>query len=332
MHQLTYRIKNLSPLVLSAKYGDMNMVSTEKYIPGTSVLGILAKQYLIKQEINDSAHEDINFYNWFLLGNLKITNAYTLSQDQNNNDRIFFPAPFSIQKEKTSTNVIDLLFIEEMDDTPRKPINSFCYLDGGNLQIRDVETSLNFHHARDREKGISKEGQIFNYESIAPNQLFEGQIIGAEDDLKTLISQCGTKWKSSVGRSKNAQYGQVTFELQASELKPFNPAINPQKEISLTLLSNTIIYNENGFATTNVADLEKYLGLPIKKAFIKTGNVENFIRIWRLKKPSEACFMAGSVFLLDISAGSPEQLLVFQKSGIGERTHEGFGQCCFGAK
>ncbi|RLC13385.1 MAG: hypothetical protein DRI57_16310, partial [Deltaproteobacteria bacterium] len=61
---MRYRITNLAPLVISAKFGDRNMVTTEKYIPGTSVLGLLAKQVITKKNLSDKAHENEDFCNW----------------------------------------------------------------------------------------------------------------------------------------------------------------------------------------------------------------------------------------------------------------------------
>ena len=329
MHYLKYQINNIAPLVISTTYGDMNMVVTEKYIPGTSVLGILVKQYLKKKNINEIAHEDSDFYNWFLVGNLVITNAYILSIDRYNKSYIHYPAPLSIQKEKTCDNTIDLL-LTEADDAQRKNIDAFCFLDDELLQIKHVEKMLNFHHARDREKGISKNELIFNYEAIGTNQFFEGRIYGDKKNLDKLIECCGHKWTAYIGRSRNAQYGEVVFEILEKKPQPYKIVIKNKNETSLTFLSNTIIFNEFGYSTTDKENLEKYLGVKIKKAFIKKGQVENFVSVWRLKKPSETCFLAGSTFLLDISDIDDKKLEEFQKNGIGERTHEGFGLCKIG--
>lgn len=244
--------------------------------------------------------------------------------------------------------------MDEDFDEQTEPINKFGILEGTRLQTQEVETDLNFHHARDREKGISEEGILFNYESISLGQEFEGTISGDETDLRNLMTTCGNEWTAYIGRSKNAQYGKARFKIIDTNPQPDSrpikwdeengedeeideesedveaPTKREQKEkdkASLTFLSNTIIYNENGFPTTNVDVLEKYLGIQIIKAFVKKGEVENFVGVWQLKRPSEHCFLAGSSFLLKISEGDKTRLEAFQKNGIGERTQEGFGQC-----
>ena len=329
MYCIKYRIKNIAPLVISTTYGDMNMVTTERYIPGSSILGILVKQYLKNNNLKKDAHKDKDFYNWFLAGDIIISNAYIFSSDRNNNNYVHYPVPFSIQREKTSYDTIDLLFTEA-DGKLRKTVDAFCFLDEEILQKKDVETALNFHHARDREKGIPKEELIFNYEAIVPEQVFEGRICGKREDLEELLKICGIKWTAFVGRSKNAQYGEAVFEILDRVPQPFHVDIDDAKEITLTLLSNTIVYSEFGFSTTDKTNLENHLGVKIKKAFIKKGQIENFVGVWQLKKPSETCFLAGSTFLLDISNIDKKKLAELQINGIGERRHEGFGQCRLG--
>ncbi|MGH7453355.1 MAG: RAMP superfamily CRISPR-associated protein, partial [bacterium] len=96
---MKYRITTLSPVVISTISGDMNMVATEKYIPGTSVLGLLVRRFIAKKNL-ESAHENNVFYNWFLAGRVKIGNAYLFSPDESGEKKIYYPTPISIEKEK----------------------------------------------------------------------------------------------------------------------------------------------------------------------------------------------------------------------------------------
>lgn len=334
MHKLRYHITTKAPLVISAGHGDMNMTATEKYIPGGTVLGILAGRFMNKKNITNQAHENEDFYNWFLLGNLKIANAYIYTKNDDDDEFVNFPVPVSIQKEKYEEKIVDLLYFDE-PDIQTQAINTFCKLDEDTLYTKDVKTSLNFHHARDRIKGIPEQGKIFNYESIMQGQIFEGVLQGSEDDLKKLISVCGESWTAYAGRSKNTQYGEIEFTILSDKPALVEQADIFDDEVSLTLLSDTIIYNEFGYSTTDKNEFEEYLsnlikGIKITKSFIKKGDVETFTGIWRLKKPSETCFLAGSVFLLDISKVDKNDLNKLLKNGIGERTHEGYGMCELG--
>lgn len=337
MHIITYTITTLAPVVIAARYGDMNLINTEQYIPGTSVLGLLAYRVLARKRLSSAqALTDDHFHRWFLLGEIQIGNAYIVSYDEYGKKRTHFPTPFSIHHEKHhNKRIYDLLYVDDDFQEQTRHLGKFCTIESSEIYTKKVETELNFHHARDRQKGISKEGMIFNYEAIAKHQTFEGEIRGEIDDLNALIEMCKRdtpEWIAYIGRSKNAQYGQVKIEFSTPFALP-QPVIQPQKTISFTLVSDTIIYNKYGFPTTNIKDLLTYLPkaqLYDDKAIIKKSSVENFISVWRMKKPSETCFAAGSTFLLDISQCDVQQLAELEKSGIGERTHEGFGQCKFG--
>ncbi len=334
MHKLKYHITTKAPLVISARHGDMNMTATEKYIPGGTVLGILAGRFMSKKNINANAHENEDFYNWFLLGNLKITNAYIYTKNDDDEEFVNFPVPVSIQKGKYKENIVDLLYFDA-PDIQTQAINTFCKLDEDTLYTKEVKTSLNFHHARDRIKGIPEQGKIFNYESIMPGQIFEGEIQGSKDDLQSFISICEKSWTAHAGRSKNTQYGEIKFTILSDTPAPVEQVNITDDEVSLTLLADTIIYNEFGYSTTDKNEFVNYLsdrvkGIKITKFFIKKGDVETFTGIWGLKKPSETCFLAGSVFLLDISGADKKDLNKLWVNGIGERTHEGYGMCKLG--
>jgi CRISPR-associated protein Csx10 len=333
MHQLKYRIKNLAPLVISARYGDNNMVSTEKYIPGTSVLGLLAARFFKKEKVaSETACQNDSFRRFFLDGQLKFGNAFILSKDKDGDEYPHYPTPFSIQKEKRGEGIYDLLLLEEDEepDKATKSVGKFCDLEDEDIRFKDVNTDLNFHHARDSKTGAPEDGVIFNYESVASGQEFEGAISGSTDDLNLLLKIYGTKsWMGYIGRSKNAQYGKIRFEIKDDTPHTVSYTGCNSTKIALTLLSDTIIYNANGFSCTDKDVMAQYLGVTVKKAFFRKGDTENFVGVWRLKKPSENCFLAGSSFLLEITDADRQTLEAFQKTGIGERTHEGFGQCIF---
>lgn len=326
MHALTYRITTVSPVVIEGRDGDPNMVPTMKYVPGTSMLGLFAQWFLEHRPPSAKpVYCDPQFQQWFLAGALKFGPAYLVE------DRSYFPTPFSIQREKQSDEVHDFLHTDEEFQVQTKNFDPFCYLNNDMIAGRDVATRLHFHHARDRRKGIPLESALFTYEAIEPEQCFEGMIIGEEGILQALADKYPPTWKGYLGRSKNAQYGMVKVALMPPKPIKLPDTTVWENEISLTLLSDTIIYNDEGFATTDWRCLSRYLGksVEIRRAFIKAGRVEHFVSVWRLKTPAEVCLAAGSTFLLDISACDRGQLAVLAREGIGERTHEGFGRCVF---
>lgn len=344
MQKLTYRITTLCPILISESASGVNMITTREYIPGSSVLGVFAHKFIQKKSLSGGAHKNNTFSNWFLKGNLRFTNAYVVSHDEDGRVKKNFPLPFSIQYEKgDEKRVHDLLHGDEESDRQTIPVGGFGRIEGEGLYTQEVKKSLNFHHQRDSVTGTAKKGLFFNYESIDANQTFEGCIIGEKNDLEDFLKlfwDNKNKDIAYIGRSRNAQYGKVLLEIISEAPEDFNSEIDEFEiengELSLTFLSDTVIYNENGFSTTDLEELERVLKenlgpkIELKKAFIKTGVVENFVSVWGLRKPSETCFLAGCCFLVKVEGIENNKILEFQKKGIGERRHEGLGRIVFG--
>lgn len=327
MKAIRYRIEALSPLLFTSNTGDPNMVSTLDYIPGTHLRGLFANEYIRKNNLKNRAEQDERFCRWFLKGDVRFLNAYITSKDERGETHSYYPVPLSVQKEKYGEDYYDLFYKEDPPDTK---VKEGCYRFEGTLMYREsVKKSLNFHHARDRDRGASKEGFIFNYESIDEGQVFEGLILGSEEDLKEILNIV-TNGIYYLGRSRNNQYGKVRFQILNKEPEDFGSEIRgleiEQGEAVLTLLSDTIIYNENGFSVVDVREFEKAIGCKVKKAFIRATEEEGFISKWRLKTPQERCFRAGSCFLIEINAEDIPRLKELQKNGIGEMTYAGFGR------
>ena len=337
MHKLTFHITNKAPIVIPDHHGDMNMVGTKTYLPGTTILGIIVNVYLKNKKIHpQEARKDEKFFNWFLKGGLSFRNAYIHLKDSNYQERTYLPAPFSIQQMKNEDVIYDLLFKDEDDDIFHQstmPIDLYCSLEDGIAYTKAVDTTVQAHHQRDRNKGIPKSGILFNYEAIVPGQVFESEIIGEEKELIALMGILGNTFEARIGRSKNAEYG-GELEIRFSHSAPVPVENNSDlyaDEVSLTLISDTIVYNNLGYPSLQRKDLEQYLsGAKIINAFLRKTDTEQYMGIWQMKTPSEVCLLAGSNFLLDISHLNPHaKALVFslEEAGLGERTNEGFGQC-----
>jgi CRISPR-associated protein Csx10 len=344
MYAIKYRITTLAPVQIATLSGDRNLIGSRQYIPGTAVLGLLANHYL-KYHPFENAHGDPDFCNWFLAGTVKISNACICETDENGDEYIHFPAPLSLMEEKYSdsgseeSTLYDLLHTE-----PDKVQPDWRSFSGRHCNFQDeltscsVDTVIRFHHARDREKGISQQGQIFNYEAIAPGQVFEGQITGNRDDLSAMAELIRKIQDAALGRSRNVEYGRVKITLSQSEPEPL-PATIPARPRTLTLLSDLILYNEYGYAAADItslaAELTRLLGCRVQviRSFIRSTVTEQFLAVWRLKRPSETCFTAGSAFLLQMDDPLPHDLparvAAIQAQGLGMRTHEGFGCCAF---
>lgn len=340
MHQLQYVLRTVSPVLLTSISGDTNMVSTLDYIPGSVVRGAFAKKYIEKRNLGAKAHEEDFFYDCFLNSGLSFTNAYIIKEGIN--DTIHYPTPLSIMSTKTKeSKILDL--IKSVPDEQTKYLGKYCEINGNNIDLLIPSKSINLHNTRkNRLKGCSDDGAIYNYESIDPLQEFSGRLIGTKDVLEKLIKLFDQDERITIGRSKSIQYGQAKIRW-VSGIQEFDSEINPfNKELTcnftVTFLSPAVIYNNNGFSTAALSDFRSYLAdgigvqresITINKTFKKSESVENFLSIWLLKTPSETCIKAGTCFditIKDWSEKTKELLIEFQKNGIGERTGEGFGR------
>lgn len=326
MYQLNFTVRTLAPVVISLKYGEINTINTERYIPGTTILGMLAWRYLQQKKANgNSIGLDEDFLHFFLDGGVIFTNGWFTRKNEYDEDAIYYPAPVSFRKSKTNEEEIyNILFTEDDFDEQTQAIESFISEEEMKQTLPVLE--LHHHHQRDRSTGAPAKGELFTYEAISPNQFFQGKMIGEEKYIQKLMDICGRQWTGWIGRSRNSQYGKVEFTLESPEKMGSFQNIEDE-QIILTMLSHTLIHNEHGFSTLDINKLERYLyGAEIIKAAIKTRIIENFVGVWGFKKPSEMGFQAGSSFLLDIKDADREKLSGLQSTGLGERTHEGFGQ------
>jgi CRISPR-associated protein Csx10 len=316
MHILNFTIKLLQPIILSEKSGDQNIVETKSYIPGTTLNGVFSHLYLKKEKADD------NFYRLFLRNDVQFHNSYLLV-----NNTPSFPIPLSVHTEKyDDSKAYDLLILASLP-IETKGISGTGYFDKSKLIKESVTTTLNFHHRRNYEKGVSDEGKIFNYNSISQDQVFWGSITGEKKDLEIIENIINNNPINRLGRSKTSQYGKVEIESMGIKQLEIPKPCPVRNGVIMTFLSDTIIYNNYGFSTSDTYDIENILGVRIINQFMKRGKAENFVTIKKQKNPSEVTIVAGSCFLLE---KLPENYKNIETNGLGMRTNEGFGRISFG--
>lgn len=323
MKSLKISIKTISPVLIPVNTGDTNMVETAEFIPGTTILGLFANKYL------KTKHADEKFHNLFSRGKIIFSNAYIKDCDSQN-----YPLPGCLQKEKNNEQIIHNIFKNKPKDQT-KSIGSFGRVIDSKITKAEVEKIIHFHHVRDaktKTTETTEKGGIFNYTAIKEGQIFSAEIFGNGDDLESIKSVFTNREKIHLGRSKTAQYGEC--EISFSEITDFKPLVDDSdkddEEVIMTLLSDTIIYNANGYSVVDITALADALGIEtdqIENSSIKKGWQENFVGIWKAKKSSENFFAAGNCFLLK---KLPERYQDLEKYGIGEKTNEGFGRVSFG--
>jgi CRISPR-associated protein Csx10 len=287
------------------------MTRTFDFIPGSSILGWCAYQYLRQIGVADK-----EFMRLFVHGGLIFENLY-ISDEK----REYLPSPLSLKHPKYKHNPVINSLISPCED--HYSLKHYCSIDGPSVQAIQVETSISFHHDRSYQTGITTEGAVFSYESINRGQDFSGKILGTEADLQSVV-----KWLNPgiirLGKSKTAQYGEA--RVSTSGIEPIEKMKDPVGFVSMTLISDTIIQNELGFSTLSIPVLQNKLNIDVTSAQIASNRIEGILNIWHTRKPSENTFSAGTTFKLK---RLPVNWQTMESDGIGERRHEGFGRVKF---
>lgn len=337
MIKYKYQLYTIDHVIISSESGNQFMVPSKDYIPGINILGALAGKYIRQNptaELNN-VKPDSEFRNWFVNGKISYSNAYKTDK-LSGNEYVTYPLPLSIQHLKNDENkIFDLLYQTTQEQT--KPFNGFGFIEDNRLIKTTVKKSTDPHHQRNYKTGAAEPHIFFNYESIDSNQSFEGTISGDDKCIEEFYEKFSDIEQLRIGRSKSTEYGRVQFILEKDKDNSYpDLSLNDDNTISLTFLSNVILYNSNGLSSCSMENLTKYLKdkipglIAIPKAFLKTEEVENYVSVWKLKKTSEVSFQAGSCLLLEVSTTNIDAMKNLQLAGIGERIHEGFGRIAFG--
>jgi|GEM_PF-388480 len=253
-----------------------------------------------------------------------------------------------------------------------KAREGYCLLTGrvfekvsiGVFEQATVEKHHHFHHQRtDQVLGRSDAGEIFNYEHLNAGQEFMAAITGNGAALKKFEQWLVAKifaggnriLTGRLGRSKNTQYGLVELDFsiagEPAEVHApdqFDALDKNDPQITLTLLSHAILLNEYGQAAVEEKWLLQALaaaltknGAPIAAAeleienrFVRAAGVENYVAVWKARKPSVFALEMGSCFLIRIKGHFGETksqqlktvLRMVEREGIGIRRNEGFGR------
>lgn len=313
MKKILYSITTLEPLIITQHSDDPNMYETLQYIRGTVIQGVFAQRY-IKNNTADS-----EFTRLIVSGDCIFSNAFPVE-----NGKTFLPAPMALVREKYHSDNVHNLLANKIEEQT-KGISSLISISNNEVIPLLIKKEIRLHNEIDGKTRTAKDGKLFNYQSLPAGMVFEGYILlkndGDEAEIKLLI---GNGENIRMGRSATSEYGKVQFKWIDNIA---NEQLKSNGKVILTLLSDAIIFNEYGFSCPSIKDLNDYIfDSKILNSISRKGRIEGFLNVWKLRKPSENVFAAGSSFLLDKLPSNAEELTYF---GLGERTHEGYGQVSF---
>ena len=348
MKRVKVTIEALSPLILTDASNSTVMTATKSSIDGTILRGVLAHRYIGKNQLGDKAHADDGFRKLFF-GGLRFVAANPMQDDRRS-----FVLPLSLQKEKQKDPdkmpAIQDLLTEKNPEQGYKSLRGLAVEQGDTLIPVHPRTNISLHLSRSAAKerliGSSREGHIFNYESIDAGQSFCGYIYGEEDNLRALAVGCGCDngpVTVHIGRSHYTQYGTCRMTLDAPEDVP-EPAQTDVRDNVVLLRLDTVFLPD---PTAQIATLSQAPdartklqvamqvmgeGFHVTDAYSAAAEVENFVGVWGMKQARQYGLAAGTVFALQKDSAWTEDdlkhLAALLQNGIGVRREEGFGQLC----
>lgn len=321
LSKVDVKISTLSPVILAQLLGEQNTVSTAQLISGNQLRGLLASAFIQARKLESrDAHLDPDFFELFLSGNIRFGNLkYRGAQ----------PIPLHLHQFKhVSTEHMVSVFSKPEGIT--KPVSKMGKVEGNFIYTENYvpQTRFNFHGSREnREAGRNTqsdtEGGIFYYESINENQEFLGEITGAEEALRLLVNSFPERFTARLGRSRSAQYGEVSVTLSpVSKIQKTKSTYSPGKYV-LVVESPLILLNENGAPSPTINALQQALPDVVKvcNAAASIITVEQYNSIWKSKSGKYSAYKEGSSFLLEIHSDLESEI-----NFIGEWNEQGFGR------
>lgn len=308
---ITYLIRLRDNVMLPSSASD----ETADFIPGTSVLGFFANEYL-KTAPADEKFEDI-----FLKNNVSFSNLCISDEDM----KEYFPAPVILGKIKGEEGAFNIVTYSNEDGKIIKPVKSgySCF----DSVIKKPLTETVYHHTR------GEEANLYTQTSLCSDQYFRGTITGRSEYIKPIYDIL-THSTLRFGRSKTAQYS--ACELVRAEVSSSSESIKrirAGERFIVLLLSDVLIPDGTGGYDISVQGLQNAVGHGIEKLECDRGEkikrsalryriIAGYNSKWNIQKPQIRTVAAGSTLVF--RAVSDMKLpAVFT---VGAKTGEGFGR------
>ena len=322
-NKIRYSVDLKSSVICKSAQG--NQVETEDFIAGSKVLGLIAGN------MGKEKYKELMCSNAKLI----VSNGYISSGDNRG-----LPGRASLQKEKDKKqpDIYDMLYYEPGEEAKQLTPAGISYMfpEGDKYKKLSVKTEISYHHQRPEDKSIGKAtgedgSSFYQLSSISTGQRFIGYIYADKKAAEAVIDALEKDKNIRIGYGKGTGFGAVDFEIKLEE--PKKTAENFFDEAVITLVSDVILYNENGMLTADINDLKDCLAdilgisknkLSVDKPFLKYAKIGGYNVTWGKRKPIFSALGKGSTFILK----SDEKFDISKLDGnfIGERINEGFGE------
>lgn len=320
-----YRIKTLMPVQITSTGGSKaDSYQTLDFITGASIRGLLLNKLsdsdFLKQNKNDLLTNKTRFLN---------TTPYV-----NGNDII--PTILGFYEEKNETGLENIIVNGTFKSgKKRAKLGSFCSVEGDIIHYTSVKKG------NDTRIAITDgDNKIFSSSYIQSGQEFEGYILLDNPNLAgELISSFDKEF--FIGADKNEGFGKCELlEIKVVDNIKSNQKYSFQKQEELT--HELYLFAMSPFAMTNtlgdvcginldvLSDALEVKVEEIQYCATSTSEYFGFNNKWKARTSYISMYNQGCIFkLICDSTPSLDKLKNLEKTGIGVRTAEGFGQILF---
>lgn len=323
-HMITYQVDLRAPVICKSSTG--NQASTQDYLAGSKILGLLAGMIGTEGYRKMTAESELIVSNAYILcdGNRTIParNSWQIQKDQT----------FDEQGQMNLWEMLCDPDVSKMQMVPAK----LHYVDEKGMTL-GVDTEITYHHRRPDDKSVGRatgkdNSSFYQLESIQSGQSFGGYILADTAQTKEIIRVASSGGRVRIGYGKNTQFGDVMFHL--TSITPVQKKQDKMKDAVVTLVSDVILYNHHGVPSTSMDCLKEYLqgmtGLKkeefqIDKKYLSFTTVGGYNTSWKAFKPVVPALGKGSVFVIHAEREFDKPEFCF----IGERVSEGFGELKF---
>lgn len=352
--ELLFRITLEQPVMIAGSQGLYH--SCADWIPGGTLLGAFAGMYIADHGLGEKAHQDETFSRIFLRDGVAFGYAYPEIGGKR-----FAPCPAHWQREKNK-NAAYAISQEKPQQNGKqegivlRSIGALAFLqEDDTLLLHEPEKEVRMHYSRPDNRGIGRplgeepreeenekiygrRGQFFQYTALRQGQSFIGSLRGKKQDIHALLT-CIEKrnGKLRLGRSRTAEYGNVTMELLADSeassllMEKGQHSIGTAKPFAICLTTPMLLMDQAGRPDPDPAHfLTEVQGalkvkLKLEKQFLKQTILSGYNGKWRMPKPKQTALDAGTVLIVSVMDGTVDRDKLESRLW-GANTGEGCGQ------
>lgn len=325
---LRYRIRLKTPLSVSSLTGNTrneNYLDTRNYISGTAVRGMVISQLALTEPEWFEKNKSI-----LLTDGTRFLGAYPVVSET-----AAVPTPMGFYEDKKQEHFYTVLHHDVEPGHKRAKIGAFC------IQKDSILTGISpkmDSFMRIQRGNQEKEQKVFTSRVLCADSDWEGYIQLDDPDLAAYITKAFTN-TIHLGASHYAGHGLCeVLALEAIEqpnwgMATYSDADIIPETIYMLLLSPAAMQKDGvtvGLDESKLSDLLGVEKVEITKCSTSVTEINTFNRTWRCYAPSEVMYEKGSLFQLHCTpAPDAGTLKLLEKTGLGIRRAEGFGQVLF---